>query len=227
MTTEQMALRWAAITSKFNYRKMKVGDITDDEMVTICENVDKVHKSKLYTLTIPDLQIANILTELRKAKRKYNIDVAVVDYIGRMDMTDNKDKEDWKLLKAAAMKLKTMAQQLDLVVIMIAQLNKAGNLAQASQMDQEADLWLNLTRVREEDQLAKMYPFNAIAYVNKARNAENEVALPLLFTGDTLTFISDKEEAEQWQASNGKMITSFEDFSQSGRKYSKTTQTAR
>ena len=223
MTTEQMALRWAAITSKFNYRKMKVGDITDDEMVKICENVDKVYKSKLYTLTIPDLQIANILTELRKAKRKYNIDVAVVDYIGRMDMTDNKDKEDWKLLKAAAMKLKTMAQQLDLVVIMIAQLNKAGNLAQASQMDQEADLWLNLTRVREEDQLAKMYPFNAIAYVNKARNAENEVALPLLFTGDTLTFISDKEEAEEWQKNNGKTITSFEDFSSSGKKYTKTT----
>ena len=116
-----------------------------------------------------------------------------------MDMTDNKDKEDWKLLKAAAMKLKTMAQQLDLVVIMIAQLNKSGNLAQASQMDQEADLWLNLTRVRDEEQLGKMYPFNAIAYVNKARNAENEVALPLLFTGDTLTFISNKEEAEQWQ----------------------------
>ena len=213
MTTEQMALRWAAITSKFNYRKMKVGDITDDEMVKICENVDKVYKSKLYTLTIPDLQIANILTELRKAKRKYNIDVAVVDYIGRMDMTENKDKEDWKLLKAAAMKLKTMAQQLDLVVIMIAQLNKSGNLAQASQMDQEADLWLNLTRVREEEQLAKMYPFNAIAYINKARNAENEVALPLLFTGDTLTFISDKEEAEEWQKNNGKTITSFEDFS--------------
>ena len=227
MTTEQMALRWAAITSKFNYRKMKVGDITDDEMVRICENVDKVYKSKLYTLTIPDLQIANILTELRKAKRKYDIDVAVVDYIGRMDMTDNKDKEDWKLLKAAAMKLKTMAQQLDLVVIMIAQLNKSGNLAQASQMDQEADLWLNLTRVREEEQLDKMYPFNAIAYVNKARNAENEVALPLLFTGDTLTFISDKEEAEQWQKDNGKTTTSFEDFSASGKKYSKTTQTAR
>ena len=227
MTTEQMALRWAAITSKFNYRKMKVGDITDAEMVTICENVDKVYKSKLYTLTIPDLQIANILTELRKAKRKYNIDVAVVDYIGRMDMTDNKDKEDWKLLKAAAMKLKTMAQQLDLVVIMIAQLNKSGNLAQASQMDQEADLWLNLTRVREEEQLDKMYPFNAIAYVNKARNAENEVALPLLFTGDTLTFISDKEEAEQWQKDNGKTTTSFEDFSQSGKKYSRTTQKER
>lgn len=204
MTTEQMALRWAAITSKFNYRKMKVGNITDDEMITICENVDKVYKSKLYTLTIPDLQIANILTELRKAKRKYNIDVAVVDYIGRMDMTDNKDKEDWKLLKAAAMKLKTMAQQLDLVVIMIAQLNKSGNLAQASQMDQEADLWLNLTRVRDEEQLGKMYPFNAIAYVNKARNAENEVALPLLFTGDTLTFISNKEEAEQWQSKHNK-----------------------
>lgn len=227
MTTEQMALRWAAITSKFNYRKMKVGDITDDEMVKICENVDKVYKSKLYTLTIPDLQIANILTELRKAKRKYNIDVAVVDYIGRMDMTENKDKEDWKLLKAAAMKLKTMAQQLDLVVIMIAQLNKAGNLAQASQMDQEADLWLNLTRVREEEQLAKMYPFNAIAYVNKARNAENEVALPLLFTGDTLTFISDKEEAEEWQKNNGKTITSFEDFGSSGKKYTKTTQAAK
>lgn len=204
MTTEQMALRWAAITSQFNYRKMKVGDVTDDEMVNICENVDKVYKSKLYTLTIPDLQIANILTEIRKAKRKYNIDVVVIDYIGRMDMTDNKDKEDWKLLKAAAMKFKTMAQQLDLVVIMIAQLNKSGNLAQASQMDQEADLWLNLTRVREEEQLEKMYPYNAIAYVNKARNAENEVALPLLFTGDTLTFISDKEEAEEWQRKHGK-----------------------
>ena len=209
MTTEQMALRWAAITSQFNYRKMKVGDITDEEMVHICENVDKVYKSKLYTLTIPDLQIANILTELRKAKRKYNAEVAVVDYIGRMDMTENKDKEDWKLLKAAAMKLKTIAQQLDMVVIMIAQLNKAGNLAQASQMDQEADLWLNLTKITDEQQLEKLYPYNYVAYVNKARNAEKDVSLPLLFTGDTLTFISDKEEAEEWQSKYGKGFEAF------------------
>lgn len=96
----------------------------------------------------------------------------VVDYIGRMDMTNAPSKEDWQILKSAAQKLKTLAQDLGIIVVMIAQLNERGKLAQSSYMSHEADLWINLTRI-EEDNLNKFYPFNMLLQLKKARNASN------------------------------------------------------
>lgn len=236
MTTEQMALRWASILSSTIYTKLKIGAITEEEVVPICESLDKVYNSKLYTLTIPDLQIANVLTEIRKSQRKYGIEFVVVDYIGRMDLTNSADKKDWELLKSAAQKLKTLAQELKIVIVMIAQLNANGRLAQSSYMAHEADLWINLTKVEEKEKLKEIEPYNIIAFIKKSRNSESNVALPFYFYGDKLTFIENKEKAafakqeesenekcygkqmEQYSNSSDNEPTSFDSFAKGSKK---------
>ena len=197
MSADQMALRWNSIISHISHSKIRRGELTEEEFYYIISKSDEMTKGKLHTLTIPDLQVKKYFSETRRAVKKYGIEMLVVDYIGRMDMTNAPSKEDWQILKSAAQKLKTLAQDLGIIVVMIAQLNERGKLAQSSYMSHEADLWINLTRI-EEDNLNKFYPFNMLLQLKKARNASTNKPLFFFFDGDTLSFTDKKERAEKW-----------------------------
>ena len=227
MSADQMAIRWDAILAQKSHARLRRGEITEDEVSEIGAALDRLHNGQLHTLTIPDLQIANVLSETRRAKKQHNIELVIVDYIGRMDTTSTPNRDDWQILKAAAQKLKTMAQDLQIIVIMIAQLNANGKLAQSSYMSHECDLWLNLMQIDEADK-EKFYPWNMIGQIKKARNADTAKPIMFRFLKDILTFTDDKGVAEEcYKAEYGKTITSFEDFNSSGKKYTKTTQAAK
>lgn len=57
------------------------------------------------------------------------IKLVVLDYIGRMDRV-NRDAKEWEELHQICKTLKTIAQQLDIAVIVFAQLNDDGALIQ-------------------------------------------------------------------------------------------------
>jgi len=197
MGASQMALRWDSYMAKVSHKKLRNGTATDEEMQQINDILSQISSGQVHTLTIPDLQISNVTAEVRRAKSQYGIEVCIVDYIGRMDCSNAAKKDDWKILKSAAMKLKTMAQSLNMVVIMLAQLTDGETLAQSSQMKQEADLWLNLKEIEKDDQPA-FAPWNILAEIRKARNADKSHAISMRFNGDILTFTDDKTIALDW-----------------------------
>ena len=170
-------------------------------METAKLSLETMRQSKLYTLNMPDMQINSVLAEVRRIKAKYGIEIAIVDYIGRMDTLNMKDAKEWQILKAGAQRLKTMAQELDITVIMVAQLTSDGNrLAQASYMQHEADLWLNLARLSPERE-SENYPWNYCLSFRKARNVDKNKVVMLYFHGDTLTFTDKKSDAETYRIS--------------------------
>lgn len=196
MSTDQMALRLNAMQASVSHEKMRNGTISKDEQMRIMQQLDAIHDGKLHLLTIPDLTITNILSEIRRCKRVNNVEMVIVDYIGRMDMSKNTERKDWELLKSAAQKLKTLAQELQIVVIMVSQVNGSGELAQGGYMKHEADLWLNLNAV-DDDDLKKYAPWNVFCEIKKARNSKKVKDLRFRFEGDILTFIDDKEVANK------------------------------
>ena len=196
MSADQMAIRWDAILAQKSHSRLRQGDITEEEVLEVSQAVDKLHNGQLHTLTIPDLQIANVLSETRRAKKQHGIELVIVDYIGRMDTTSNPNRDDWQILKAAAQKLKTMAQDLQIIVIMIAQLSANGKLAQSSYMSHECDLWLNLMQIDDADK-EKFYPWNMIGQIKKARNADTAKPIMFRFLKDILTFTDNKEVANK------------------------------
>ena len=160
------------------------------------------------------MQIAGVLAEIRRMKERYNIELAVVDYIGRMEMMDRKDVKDWQVLTNAARKLKTVAQELNITVIMVAQLTgDGGKLAQASYMEHEADLWLNIQKIPESD-LPMKWPWNSMIEFRKARNAERGKQIAMHFYGDMLTFTDERKEAETFCNAEGFKPESAAQFGQ-------------
>lgn len=200
MSKEQMALRWNAILAGISHSALRAGRITEEEKNSLSIKLDPCNNGELHTLTIPDLRVDVVLSEVRRFKARENIRFAIIDYIGRCDFLDSKNKDDWQLLTGAARRLKTLAQEQELAIIMLAQLSASGKLAQASYMSHEADLWLNLRKPHEEemkDILKTREPWNMILEIVKGRNAPTG-AIPLYFFGDRLTFTDDITRAMQF-----------------------------
>lgn len=197
MTKKQNALRWASFLSKVSHSALRNGSASKAEADAAIETKDIMGNSKLYTLNMPDMQIAAVLSEVRRAKAKWDIEIAIVDYIGRMDTMNLKDAKDWQVMKSAAQRLKTLAAEIQIPIIMVAQLTSDGSrLAQSSYMSHEADLWVNISKIKEE-KLEEAWPWNYVLTFKKARNVENGKEIPMRFNGDTLTFTDKKDEAEK------------------------------
>lgn len=198
MSTEQMALRWGSFIGKVSHSVLRSGETTENQFAIVGNAAECFAKGKLYTLNIPDMQIDNVLAEVRRAKSRYDIEMVVVDYIGRMDTLNNKDAKEWQLLLNGARMLKTLAQELKIVVVMVAQLAESGGrLAQGSYMKFESDLWINIVRI-DEDELHKTAPWNCYLEFRKARNSATGYKLMMNFFGDLLTFTDRKEEAQKF-----------------------------
>ena len=109
MSTDQMALRLNAMQASVSHEKMRNGTINQDEQMRIMQQLDAIHDGKLHLLTIPDLTITNILSEIRRCKRTNNVEMVIVDYIGTQWICLRiRNAKDWELLKSAAQKVKNL-----------------------------------------------------------------------------------------------------------------------
>lgn len=203
MTTEQQELRWASCLSGVSHSAIRAGQV-DAEYNKIASSLTGMLYSKLYTLNMPDMQISNVLSEICLLHKRYGLEMVIVDYIGRMDTMNVKDTvKEWQLMLNSARMLKTLATELNIVVVMVAQLTKdGGHLAQGSYMKHEADLWLNICRWNDDRDLAENYPWNCFIEVRKGRNVETGKALRMYFNGDTLTFTDDEAKAVKYAKAN-------------------------
>ena len=197
MQTNQYALRWSSYLSKVSHTALRNGEASKDSAKMAKETSAIIRNSALWTLNMPDMQVAAVLAEVRRAKAQHDIEIAFVDYIGRMDTMNFKDAKEWQVMKSAAQRLKTLAVELQITVVMVAQLTSdGGRLAQSSYMAHEADLWLNISRIKE-DELQRYWPWNYGLIFRKARNCEAGKTIFLRFNGDTLTFTDQESEAKK------------------------------
>lgn len=208
MTTEQQQIRWASFLSGVSHSAIRAGQVTSEEFGKISECLNGMLHSKLYTLNMADMQIGNVLSEIRLLHRKYATEMVIVDYIGRMDTMNVKDSvKEWQLMLNSARMLKTLAMELKIVIVMVAQLTKdGGSLAQGSYMAHECDLWLNIIRWKDEKALAENYPWNCLMEIRKARSADTGRGMRMYFDGDTLTFTDDEAKATAYAQANQQVV---------------------
>lgn len=220
MSDKQQALRYASLLSGVSHKMIRDGlpDDTEgqgdaDYWGRVEQAAEKQVDGRLYTLTIPDLQIENAIAETSRIKERIDLDneqreegkaafplsLVIVDYVGRMDTLSNRDRQEWQIMEQAARALKTMAQELNLVVVMVAQMSSNGEtLAKASSMKNECDLWLNLRRLSNDEYAKVSKCWNVCIEIKKARNVETGKKLLMHFHGDTLTYTDKEDDAQAY-----------------------------
>lgn len=149
MGEEEMSDRFISIEAGVEYVKVRSGFIKDEEMSEITRAAGKIASLPLTMVECPDLSFTNVSNIVSKAVLQGKCEFAIIDYIGRMDTSQNK-RDDWQELKLIAQKLKKLAQRLKIAIIMLAQLNDDGSLQGAKQMRNECDMMLELHPIPED-----------------------------------------------------------------------------
>lgn len=193
MSKKQVILRFASMVSGVEADKIKFGEITEKEKEKIFAEMDVISISPFYHYPSPSLNINKVVSMIRKMHMQKGIKLVVLDYIGRMDRVDKEAKE-WEELYHICKILKTIAQELEIAVIVLAQLNDDGGLQAAKRMRSEADIMLKIqpmTNDEQVDALSKGYKVKPDYWVNldKNRDGQGEVMIPVKFDKNKMQVI--------------------------------------
>jgi len=185
MSRQQIALRWGSILSGIEHERIRSGDINETELSIILEGYSRLRESGFYSYPCPNLTPEKTISIARKFKAQKNIDMMIVDYVGRMDKVDPKLQE-WQMLEQIVKTLKMLAQNLNIVVMCLVQLNPDGSLQGAKRMKNESDLMLKLTPIpreelEENEELKKYLNPNYYIHIDKNRDGRSGVRIPITF----------------------------------------------
>ena len=199
MSRKQIAYRWGAILSQMPLQRIRTGSLKDGEIHQVQTAFKMLSQSGFFTSYMPNLTPEKSQTLARKAKLQHDIELVILDYVGRMDTADPRNQE-WMVLYNIVKAQKLLAQNLEIACMVLVQLNSDGTLQGAKRMKNECDLMLKMLPlcedVNDEDSRAeaqrkferkygKRYEdFNYYIWVDKSRDSEAGLSIPLVFSKD-------------------------------------------
>jgi replicative DNA helicase len=142
-------------------QNLKSGDLTDGDMRSMTAASAKIAGSPLWFLDGPSSHsISSITAHVRRAVRKHQVRLVIVDYIQKVKAADRSEKRTYEVAEVSG-KLKDIAVQTGVAMLALAQLNresekekgrqpKLSDLADSGQLERDSDLVALLNRDRTE-----------------------------------------------------------------------------
>ena len=185
MSRQQIALRWGSILSSIEHDRIRIGDISENELSMILNGYSRLRSSGFYSYPCPNLTPEKTISIARKFKTQKKISLMIIDYIGRMEKYDPRFQE-WQMLEQIIKTQKMLAQNLQIAVMCLVQLNPDGTLQGAKRMKNECDLMLKLSPIPREDlvedeNLKKYVNPNYYIVIEKNRDGRSGVRIPIQF----------------------------------------------
>ena len=141
MSSEQLATRILAEDSSISSEKIRRGEMNSNDFQQILKSSSKLGNLPLFIDDSPNLSIAALRTRARRLKRKYNLDIIVIDYLQLI--RPSVSRPDNRVLEIAEMtrNLKALSKELNIPVLCLSQLSR--------QVEQREDKRPQLSDLRE------------------------------------------------------------------------------
>ena len=123
MSDTQIAMREIGMASNIKYSRLRTGKISDSEFTDVVAKLDEVANSKIYVDSESRLNTSVLIAKLSKAIMEKDIKLAIVDYLNLMD-SETKSSNRYEKITNIVCDLKRAAKQLDIPIILLAQLNR-------------------------------------------------------------------------------------------------------
>ena len=131
MRPVQLVVRSICSESRVNFH-----NITKDDAPKIMSVVKTMSKAPLYIQQSHGFSVGQIAAQARRLKQKHDIRLMVIDYIQLLSgKGDNREQEISSISKG----IKAIAQELDIPIIALSQLNDDGKLRESRAIGQDAD----------------------------------------------------------------------------------------
>ena len=153
MSREQMVHRFLSTEAHVSVKKLRTGNLSPDEWSRLGFAADQLCKLPIYLDDTPTITVAEMTARLRRIK---NLGLVVVDYLQLMKLkkkTENRTNEVSEITRS----LKIMAKQLNVPVMVCAQLSRSTDKDSKSHRPGLADLRESGSIEQDADQVFFLY----------------------------------------------------------------------
>jgi replicative DNA helicase len=155
MQAEQVVQRILSIETNVDIHKIRVGNISDKEWVSLSRALGRVGESAIYIDDSPVLGVMEIKSKARRLQAEHGLDLVIVDYLQLMQgqRSDNRVQQIAEISRG----LKALARELNVPVIALSQLSRAienrtghrpmlSDLRESGAIEQDADIVIFIHR---------------------------------------------------------------------------------
>ncbi len=207
MSAAQLAMRMLSSLGQIEGYKLRTGNLNNNDWKRVNEAISQLQDAKLYIDDTPGITIGEIRSKCRRlASSDEGLGIVVIDYLQLISGGGKYGTNRQQEVSDISRSLKTMAMELHVPVIALAQLSRAvdaredkrpimSDLRESGSIEQDADIVSFLYRDDYYNKEKRTDDNNSISefIIGKHRNGPT-TTIELLFKRDTSTFLSYKKE---------------------------------
>jgi replicative DNA helicase len=182
MSNDQLLDRMFSHLAQISMNNFSRGQFTKHELAALNDHVRRFVNLPLFIEQRRGSDIATIASKLRQLKSKHGIKVALVDYLQRVrPSVTRRDGSRYLEVAEVSDRLKSLALELDIVLIAPCQLNDDGKTREARSIEHDADVHLQILTDEkgEKDDI--------FVCIEKHRQGRRRLKIPLRFNGEFMT----------------------------------------
>jgi len=158
MAELQLAQRLLCAEAMVDSNLVRTGRISSQEMVHIMARMDRLAQAPIYIDDTPGISIIELSAKARRMKHEHNIGMVIVDYLQLITpVKDGKSNREQEIAQISR-SLKSLAKELNIPVVALAQLNRSieqrgadrkpqlSDLRESGSIEQDADVVMFLSR---------------------------------------------------------------------------------
>ncbi len=173
--------------------------ITPDDTKRLTRAYDEIKHLTFFIDDSPSRTTNQIAANARRLKRKSNIGLVIIDYLGLIDAQPNRGDSRQEVVAGISKRLRTLARDLSVPMLVLQQLNREiekredrrprmSDLRESGQIEQDAHVILFLNRPETVDPNDR--PGIAELFVAKNRNGRSSTFVRLAFVKENMRFDS-------------------------------------
>lgn len=125
MGVDQMVQRFVAMETGINVQKLRLGQLTQQEVARFTEAVGRISNFTIFIDDTPAMSPMEMRTKCRRLKHEYGLDLLIVDYMQLMNAGGNYENNRVQEISFISRALKELARELNVPLISAAQLSRA------------------------------------------------------------------------------------------------------
>jgi replicative DNA helicase len=156
MSTIQLIIRLLCAEARVNAHAVRTGKLPKEEGSKLSKNAHKLFLAPIYVDDSPAQTVLEIRAKSRRLKAEKNVGMIIIDYLQLMQGPPNAENRE-KEISHISRSLKSLAKELNIPVIALAQLNRAvearrdkrpilSDLRESGSIEQDADVVIFLNR---------------------------------------------------------------------------------
>jgi replicative DNA helicase len=206
MPNEQLGARLVSLESDIEFWRIWRNKLNEDQYAKVMRDMGNMAQLKISFSDHSGVSMSGIRAKAEKLKARNGLDMLIIDYLQLVDPDNSKGSNREREVAKMSLGFKRMAMELEIPVILLAQLNRGSetgggdkkprlhNLRESGAIEQDADIVIMLHRDKLEEQDLKSKgsfgPYDASLIVEKNRNgACGEI--PIKFDDAKMKFFED------------------------------------